>query len=163
MDKKKKSNRQDSPTEGKTLRDRKFNLTEALGRENVDLLKGASPVAKGRQVLLEIKQFLDNGLADSNGSLLRTIMARMEDNPPLLSQHFDNPLGALAETIENILNNDRLLVDLVRDTDARWGREYQERPRFELDDTPALPDDPYTIAGVRAQLTDLQTELYTED
>lgn len=163
MNDKKKSHRPDSTTEDEIRRERKFNLSEAMGRDNADLLKGASPVARAGQVRLEIKHYLEDRLADPEGSLLRTIMAGLTDNPPLLARHFENPLAALAEFLGSTLNKDRLLADLVRDTDARWGREYQERPRFERDGAPVHPDDPYTVAEVRAVLEDLLKDLSAPD
>ena len=56
-------------TEKEIRRQRKFSLTEALARENAGALKGASPVARGRQVLLEIDHLLENHLDDTDGSL----------------------------------------------------------------------------------------------
>ena len=159
MNEKKKSKHPDSATEDEIRRDRKFNLSEALGRGNADLLKGASPVAPGRRVLLEIEHFLEARLDDPDGSLLRTLMARLTDNPPLLARHFETPLGALAEFLNQVLADDPALATLVRDTDARWGREYHERPHFEVDGRPASKNDPYTLTGVRARLNDLNSAL----
>jgi hypothetical protein len=147
------------PDEQDLRRGRKFSLAEALGRENADMLKGASPVARGRQVLLELEQFLETYLRDPDGSLVRTLVARLEDNPPLVARHFERPLGALVELVNQVLATDQTLVVLVRDTDARWGREYQEKPRFEKDGASPVPDDPYTRAGVREQLESLLAHL----
>jgi hypothetical protein len=53
----------------------------------------------------------------------------------------------------------RALADLVREVDARWGRDYDERPRFEAPGRPPAPDDPYTIESVRALLEALRDSL----
>ena len=146
-----------------SLSGRRFELAEAIGRQNADMLKGASPVARGRQVLFEIEQFLEDRLYDPDGSLLRTLLARLRDDAPLLGRHFDHPLGALTEALGALLQPTpaakHALAELVRDTDARWGREYQERPRFESEGRPPAADDPYTTAQVRSALEELQRTL----
>lgn len=162
MAKKKKITDTEAPDEHELRRDRKFSLAEAIGRDNAELLKGASPVARGRQVLLEIEHCLENHLDDPDGSLSRTLLARLEDNPPLLARHFSSPLGALAELVNEFLSQEQALFALVRDTDARWGREYQEKPRFESEGQPPHADDPYTHAGVRSRLTDLRQHIEDE-
>ena len=146
-------------TESRIRRDRKFTLAEAVGREAAGAMSGASPVARAEQVLLEIEHTLESRLEDSSGSLTRTILARLKINPPLLARHFDRPVGALEEFLGATLGSDSLLISLVRDTDARWGRDYEERPHFETEGNPPHPDDPYTRAGVRDLLQDLLDNL----
>jgi len=142
-------------TESRIRRDRKFTLAEAVGREAAGSMSGASPVARTEQILLEIEQILESRLEDPAGSLVRTILARLKLDPPLLARHFDRPTGALEEFLSVTLGSDSLLISLVRDTDARWGRDYGERPHFETEGKQPHPDDPYTRAGVRDLLTDL--------
>ena len=146
-------------TESLIRRDRKFTLAEAVGREAAGAMSGASPVALAEQVLLEVEQTLQSRLVDSAGSLTRTILARLKIDPPLLARHFDRPVGALEEFLGATLGSDSLLKSLVRDTDARWGRDYGERPHFETEGNPPHPDDPYTLAGVRDLLGDLLESL----
>lgn len=140
-------------------RGRKFTLAEAVGREAAGSLSGASPVARAKQVLLEIEHFLESHLEDPAGSLAKTILARLENDLPLLARHFDRPAGALEEFLTVTLGSDSLLASLVLDTDARWGREYGERPHFETEGQPPHPDDPYTRAGVGTLLEDLLESL----
>ena len=144
--------------EREVRRGRRFDLAEALGRAGAGSLKGASPVARARQVLLEVRGLLEARLPDPEGSLTRTILARLESDTPLLARHFAAPAGALAEFLDRVLASPALLADLVRDADARWGRDYGERPRFERGGSPA-PDDPYTEDGVAAQLRELRAGL----
>jgi hypothetical protein len=146
-------------TESLIRRDRKFTLAEAVGREAAGAMSGASPVARAEQVLLEIEQILESRLVDSPGSLARTILARLKIEPPLLARHFDRPVGALEEFLGATLGSGSLLTSLVRDTDARWGRDYGERPHFETEGKPPHPDDPYTLQGVRDLLEDLLESL----
>ena len=145
--------------ESRIRRERKFSLAEAVGREAAGSLSGASPVARAEQVLLEIDHLLQNLLPDPDGSLILTILAKLEHNLPLLGRHFENPVGALEEFLTETLKAEPLLPALVRDTDARWGRDYQERPHFERDGQPPHPEDPYTRAGVRSLLEDLQDDI----
>ena len=155
----KKTPKDSESTEKEIRRQRKFSLTEALARENAGALKGASPVARGRQVLLEIDHLLENHLDDTDGSLHRTLLAHLELDTPLVARHFDRPAGALEEYLTAVLEQPSRLASLVRDADVRWGREYQERPHFESEGKPTHPDDPYTHAGVRRSCTDLLAKL----
>lgn len=140
-------------------RGRKFGLTEAVGRQAGGILKGASPVAPAQQLLLQIEEILARNLADNEGSLTHTIMAQLEGNPPLLARHFDDATGALREYLDGILDTRTNLVALVRQADARWGREYDERPRFDKPDQAPHPDDPYTLAAVTSLLTEFRASL----
>lgn len=138
---------------------RKFDLTEAVGREAGSNLKGASPISPAQQLLLQIGTILDNRLPDSDGSLKRTILTRFSDNPPLLARHFGDANGALVEFLGKVLDTPANLTELVRQTDARWGRDYDERPHFEKDGQAPHPDDPYTLNGVRMSLSALRHNL----
>lgn len=139
-------------TEEEIRRGRKFSLTEAVGRAAAGALKGASPVTPARQLLLEIEDILKNRLADPEGSLLRTVLARLKNDPPLLARHFHDAPGALREFLTEILASPSSLAALVRDTDARWGREFDEIPHFNQASGPAHPDDPYTPESVSESL-----------
>ncbi len=154
----KHDDRDDRTVEDEIRRSRPFDLAEALGRAGAGNLKGASPVAPARRVQLAVQALLEAHLDDAEGSLRRTILARFEADPPLLARHFDDPPGALAEFLDRILAGPVALADLVRDADARWGRDYGERPRFEQGGA-AHPDDPYTEAGVRTLLLALRRGL----
>jgi hypothetical protein len=138
---------------------RPFSLAEAVGRAAGDALRGATPVPGTRQTLLGIGHLLEGSLADAEGSLGRTILARLADDLPLLARHEGRPAAALAAFLDRVLADDGDLETLVRDTDARWGREYDERPRFEVAGRAPAPDDPYTLAGVRAALVRLRRGL----
>jgi hypothetical protein len=140
-DPKEKTPQDSESTEREIRRQRKFSLAEALARENAGALKGASPVARGRQVLLEVEHLLKDHLDDADGSLRRTLLAHLE------------------EYLAAVLEKPARLEILVRDADIRWGREYQEKPHFESEGKPSHPDDPYTVAGVRRACTELLATL----
>ena len=145
--------------EAEIRKDRKFSLTEAIGREAGGSLKGASPVPPAQQLVQQIEEILARQLPDGEGSLTRTIIARLEGNPPLLARHFGRPNGALQEFLNSVIDSPANLEILVRQTDARWGRDYDERPHFEKDGQPPHPDDPYTLGGVRALLQAVRENL----
>ncbi len=155
--------KKNSRADDAALLGRPFELSEALGRENAGALRGGSPVPRTRQVLAEIEHYLEMRLHDPEGSLHRTILSRLKENAPLLGRHHDQPLDALAEFLARVLGSDSALESLVRETDARWGREYQERPYFESDDGPAQPDDPYQRVQVRRWLRSLARSLASRE
>ncbi len=159
MKNKKKIQEDAARTEREIRRERKFSLAEAVGREAAGALKGASPVAPARQVLLEIENILETGLRDPEGSLLRTLLARLKNNPALLADHFGDAPGALRSFLAPILASRSTLDTLVRDTDARWGREFQEKPIFDRPGHPVRTDDPYTPGSVAASLQELLDRL----
>lgn len=159
MNDKDKKTGSEQDIENEIRRGRSFNLAEAVGREAAGALKGASPVTPARQLLLESETLLETRLDDPEGSLLRTLLAHLESNPPLLARHFGNAPGALAELIDGVLASPSLLDGLVRDADARWGREYGETPHFNLPGRAENPDDPYTPRSVEQALRSLRQNL----
>lgn len=155
MKDKKKIRENTAATEKEIRRGRKFSLAEAVARDAAGALKGASPVTPLRQMLMEIENLLETRLYDPEGSLLRTILARLENDPPLIARNFGDPARALQEFLAAQLKSDSSLESLVRDTDARWGREYDERPHFNKPGQPTDENDPYTPESVGAVLQEL--------
>lgn len=145
--------------EREALRRRPFDLATAIARAGAGNLKGASPVPAARQLVLAVTALLSARLPDSEGSLARVLAARLEDDPNLLDRHRGAPAAALAELLDRALATPTSLAELVREVDARWGRDYDERPRFEAIGRPPAPDDPYTLECVRALLTALRDSL----
>lgn len=145
--------------EREQARSRPFDLAEAVGRAAAGQLKGASPVPASRQLLLEAGELLAARLADADGALARTLLARLEDDPALLARCGASAPAALAALLDRLLGSPTGLEALVRETDARWGREMDEKPRFESPGRPAAADDPYTLAGVADALAALRKEL----
>ena len=72
---------------------------------------------------------------------------------------YDEPLAALASVIENLLDSEESLGRFVTKVDAEWGRLYSELPHFDRSQRPPDPDDPYTLASVRATLAALYERL----
>ena len=155
----KKIRQNDEATTREILRGRKFDLGEAVARQAGGSLKGASPVAMTRQVLAALDDLLERFLPDQEGSLRRTILARLELDQPRLAANHDEPAGALISFLTEILATESSLEELVRQADARWGREYHEKPHFNLPGKPPHPADPYTPESVRRDLEILRDSL----
>ncbi len=154
-----RKNNQLRSTEEEIRKERKFSITEAISRAAAGNLKGASPVPLTRQALMNLETILDTRLIDSDGSLRATLHQRLNSNLPLLDRHRDKPVEALKELLTGLLASESALNNLVRDTDARWGRDYQERPRFNKPGQEPKPDDPYTPNGVRTALQNLLDQI----
>lgn len=145
--------------ENEILKDRKFSMAEAIGRAGAGILKGASPIPLTKQALMDLQSILESRLQDPDGSLMETLVLRLSQDLPLLDKHRDHPVEALRELLNKLLSSESALLTLVRDTDARWGRDYQERPRFNFPGKPDAADDPYTPESVRETLEKLLSQL----
>ena len=142
--------------EREALSGREFSLAEAIGRlGGGDLLKGASPVTRKRQVEVAIDLFLEEHLIDPEGALLIVLERRVEQSMSLTEASYDQPFAALAEMVEGILDRADGLRDFVTEVDAKWGRMYLERPHFQRAGRPPDSDDPYTFDSVRKTLESL--------
>ena len=156
--------RDSAEIEREILARRKFSLADAIGRlGGSDLLKGASPVTRKRQAALQIEQYLERHLIDSQGALLAVLLRRVRESATLLRSSYDQPLSALADFCDRILQSDVLLRSFVNEVDAEWGRMYRERPHFQQEGAPPDEDDPYTFSSVRHRLTQLVAKLRQTD
>jgi hypothetical protein len=154
-----KSSQLDAAIEQEIRQGRTFSLADAIGQEAGNFLKGESPVPRLVQVQNEILGFISQHLADSSGALQATLRDWVQTDDLLCSRHFDVPLNALVELLQSLLEQEALLQDFVRRVDMKWGQIYGERPYFERPGHPPHPEDEYTYASVRLQLTALLTRL----
>jgi hypothetical protein len=139
---------------------RKFTLEEAIARmAGPGAMKGESPVARMQQAETEIGNWLRSHLTDSGGAL-GPVLGRQIKGCDLLLKNFEQPLVVLADFCQQLLDSDYQLEQLVRECDVEWGRIMGERPYFEKAGAPH-PDDPYTVASVRAALCNLKLQLAT--
>jgi len=135
--------------------ERKFSLVAAIGQEAGDFLSGESPVPRLIQVRYAILNCLNRNLYDPAGALQAVLQGMVQSDEELCSQYPHEPLKALAALIQQQLQQEATLRELVRQVDMKWGEMYDERPHFERPGHPPHPDDEYTYASVRAQLTDV--------
>ena len=136
------------------LSGRKFSIGEAIGREGGSFLKGESPVPKLVQVNAELHRFIDQNLSDSSGAL-QAILDVWIESDLRVSQNLDNPLIALQEILCELINNQNLLYEFVRQVDRQWGQMYGERPHFQKPGQTPHPEDEYTHESVRLKLEEL--------
>ena len=149
----------DAELEREILKERKFNLAEAIMRlAGPGAMKGESPVPRMQQAGIEIESWLRRHPADLGGTLQFVLHRRVKESE-LLLHNFEQPLVVLAAYCQRVLDSDYLLKELVREADAEWGRVMGERPYFEREGSPPHPDDPYTVESVRNALTGLLKQL----
>jgi hypothetical protein len=149
----------DADLEREIRAERKFTLTEAIGRlAGPGSMKGASPVARQQQVESAIETWLQDHLADAEG-MLQVVLVRRISGSDLLLNVQEHPLAVLTSYCQRVLDSDYLLKEVVRDADIEWGRAFDERPRLEKEGSPPQPDDPYTIESVRCTLSGLLKQL----
>lgn len=153
-----KSDDSTKDVEREIRKNRKFSLSEAIGRiAGGDFMKGGSPVSRKRQAELEIEDYLRRHLVDSGG-VLRVVLLR-HVGEGLIERDYTEPLAVLAEYIPTLLASEHLLAEFVREADVEWGRIQDERPHFQKPGSPPHPHDPYTIASVRVGLSQLGERL----
>ena len=155
----KRSSEADADLEREIRAERKFSLSEAIGRlAGPGAMKGVSPVTRTQQAVVEIQEYLNRHLTDAGGVLSGVLLRRVEASELLLKSP-DQPLVVLGDYVRRVLESAYGLSDLVREADVEWGRVFGERPRFEKEGCPPAPDDPYTLESVRTALSRLAEEL----
>jgi len=146
----------DAELERQIRAERKFTLSEAIGRmAGPGAMKGASPVTRRQQAAAEIQAYLDRHMVDAAGTLRSVLLRQVAESELLLKNLDEPPLIVLGRYIRQILASESGLKELVREADMEWGRVFDERPCFEKEGCPPAPDDPYTLESVRAALTQL--------
>jgi len=149
----------DTELEREIRADRKFSLSEAIGRmAGPGMMKGVSPVSPKQQAEATIEDFLRRNLTDAGGVLSTVLLRRVAQSEPLL-RDLNNPLPVLASCIKHVLGSEYLLRELVREVDVEWGRVFGERPHFERPGGTTNPDDPYTLESVTTLLSRLVDKL----
>ena len=121
-------------------------------------LQGASPTPVLQRATLEIEQWLADHLHDPAGVLRDVMVRRLAGRPELIEAGLGQPAASVGAWLDLVLPQPAAIIELVREVDMEWGRRLGERPRFEVAGKPAAPDDPYTIAGVTALLTELRNQ-----
>ena len=147
----------DAELEREICRERTFTMAEAIGRlAGSGSMKGASPISRLQQAQVEVDEYLKQRLDDRLGILV-TVLSRQVREGRLLLESADHPLAAIRAHVQAVLGSTYLLEELVRETDMEWGQVFGERPYFEREGRAADPDDPYTVASVRATLSQFLT------
>ena len=146
---------EDKELEREIRADRKFSMSEAIGRAaGPGMMKGASVVPPKRQAEAAIESYVHEHLPDTAGAL-RSVLTRSVKESDLLLESIDSPLVALESYVRRVLASEHHLKELVREADVEWGRVLGERPFFEKADGAPHPEDPYTLESVRESLLKL--------
>jgi len=152
----------DAELEREIRAQRKFTLSEAIGRlAGPGAMKGVSPVTRQDQAVAAIEEYLNRHVADSAGVLAGIVLRRVKSSELLLGD-FDHPLDVLGGYVRRVLDSEYDLRELVREADVEWGRVFGERPYFECEGRPPAAEDPYTLVSVRTSLTQLVGGLTAE-
>ena len=143
--------------EQEARRARSADLASLLaGQDAGSHLRGASPTPVVSRALLEVRQWLEAQVRDRDGVLVPVLLRHLAGATDLLEANLGRPQRTVARWLQGLLDRPALVADLVRETDRQWGVQYQERPHFERPGQPPHPDDPYTVAGVTAELARVQ-------
>ena len=134
------------------LKGREFSLAELIGREGGGFLKGESPVPKMIQLKAELNIFITNNLYDSSGALQAVLHDLVEADDKKISANKEQPLIALSLIIREIIENENLYYEFVRQVDLKYGQMYDERPYFQSPGQAAHPEDEYTHDSVQVKL-----------
>ena len=137
------------------LSGRKFSLADVIGQQGGSFLKGESPVPPLMQAVTEINAFIASRLGDSSGALQAVLQDWVRNDETKTSSYLNSPMLALRLIIEELLNNEELYYEFVRQVDFKWGQIYGERPYFQRPGQPPHPKDEYTHQSVRERLVGL--------
>ncbi|AUC59893.1 hypothetical protein AA637_01445 [Cyanobacterium sp. HL-69] len=137
------------------LRGRQFSLADLIGQEGGGFLKGESPVPFIIRLKTEIKLFISNNLQDSSGALQAVLQDMVNGADSKISSHETDPLSALRAIIEEIMENDNLYYDFVKQVDLKSGQISGDRPYFQKPGQPAHPEDEYSHESVKEKLIEL--------
>ena len=155
------SKKRDEEAIERTVRSqRKFSLSEAIGRMGGSgLIKGESPVDRKRQAEAGIDNLLERHLVDAEGAMRRVLSRRVAESRHLIESSYTDPRSALGDYCAQLLDAESRLEEFVTEVDAEWGRMYLEQPYFQQPGQPPHPDDPYTFSSVRDSLSRLLEQL----
>src|SRR5262245_1380811 len=95
-DRPKQRSEADAELEREIRDERKFALTEAIGRmAGPGALKGASPIDRGKRAAADIQEYICRQTADSAGALSGVVVRQVAESE-LLLMDLDAPLALLA-------------------------------------------------------------------
>ena len=142
----------DTELERQIRAERKFSLSEAIGRmAGPGAMKGVSPVDRKQQAVAEIQEYVSRHLTDAAGVLSGVLLRQVKESE-LLMKGYEQPLVVLAGYVRLVLGSEYALKELVRAADVEWAQVFGERPRLDIDGCPPAADDPYTLESVRTAL-----------
>jgi hypothetical protein len=151
----KKENDPGEALQREILRERKFSLAEAIGREGGSLIKGHSPIPPLEQAIAEINLFIRNNLDDPSMALTRVLQKNVRNDRITIAESIDRPYVYLHRLVQSHIDNTHLFYELAREANFKWGQLHNERPRFQKPGEQPHPDIEYSHETVRHKLIDL--------
>src|SRR5690348_5256357 len=102
-DPRKRRSERDAELERQIRAERKFSLSEAIGRmAGPGAMKGASPIDRRKQAAAEIEQYLARYKRDAQGIVAGVLLRQVSQSDQLL-RDLDEPLAVLARYVRGIL------------------------------------------------------------
>lgn len=154
-EKNRKQKEQDELIQREILRERKFSIAEAIGREGGTFIKGESPMPRLDQVISKITVFIRNNLDDPSRVLMTVLQRTVKNDRISIAESIETPMLYLQSLIKRYLYNPHQLDELAREVDFTWGQINNEKPHFQQPGEPAHPDDEYSHEIVEKMLSDL--------
>ena len=140
-------------------RQRKFSLSEAIGRESGSFMKGESTIPRPLRATAQINQFINAHIKDSTSAFSTTLQS-WACNDIRVSRQLDTPLVALDQMIASLLLDPTSFYEFARQVAIAHSQLTGDRPYFQQPNQPPYPKADYTHASIRAELTDLQQHLH---
>ncbi|MEM9483253.1 MAG: hypothetical protein AAGA83_06125 [Cyanobacteria bacterium P01_F01_bin.116] len=138
---------------------RKFSLSEAIGRAGGSFLKGSQDmVPRPLRALAVINEFIEQHLNDSDGAL-KICLKRWIKVDVRIGRYLDEPLEAFHRILLDIVQQPQILYEFARQVAIELGHMNGERPHFQKPGTPPHPDMVYTHQLIRDTLTKLLKKL----
>ena len=139
--------------------ERKFSLSEAIGREGGSFLKGSQAmVPRPLRALAVINGFIECHLEDANGAL-QPCLKRWIKTDVRVGKYLDEPLLALRSLITEILQQPQVLYEFARQVAVEWGEMNGERPYFQKPGAEPHPEVAYSHERIQTMLTALLGQL----
>jgi hypothetical protein len=153
--KNRKQKEQDELIQREILRERKFSIAEAIGREGGSFIKGHSPIPRLDQVISLLTIFIQNNLKDSSRVLMSVLQTTVKNDRTKVAESIEEPMVYLHGLIKSYVDNREMLYELAREVDFKWGQINDEKPHFQKPGEEPHPDDEYSHEIVEGMLKGL--------
>ncbi len=150
-----KQKEQDELIRREILRERKFSIAEAIGREGGNFIKGHSPIPRLDQVISLLTVFIANNINDSSRVLMTVLQTNVKNDRIKIAESIEIPLQYLHTLIKSYVANPHQLYELKREVAFTWGQMNDEKPYFQKPGETPHPDDEYSHEIVGKKLSDL--------
>lgn len=133
---------------------RKFTIAEAIGREGSGLMKGESAIPRPLRAIAQMNQFITQHTCDPSSCVI-TVLQTWAKEDIRVSRYLDNPLVALIQILESLLNEPATFQEFCRQVAIAQSQITGDRPQFQKHNHPPNPNAIYTHESVKQQLLEL--------